>query len=169
MAAPALLPDDATFRQLRQDHAPSWCPIAPYVGCDGTPHTYKEIGDGYGVSTGAAYQRAKRMDLIKKPISRHSELIPWRVSMEHIHGYPGAMLRLLSRRIKGQTNPARKEQQLDNWLAELEEADAVVTYDKDIEPNPASPKSGGWAYLKRQPEDGPFDPMAGTGIIRRPS
>lgn len=166
MPAPRLLPDNAVLRQLRHEHAISWCPIRERVGCKGEPHSYNDIATAFGVTRGAVYLRLKDMDEVK-PRARYTELIPWRVSQEHIHAYPAMMLRLLSRRIQGLKNPANKDKLLDRWLEDMREADTVVIYDPSIGPNQAS-QHGGWAYSRRRPEDGEFRPETGEGVIRPP-
>lgn len=115
--------------------------------------TYEQIANEYGVTPGAVYLRLREAGAVKKR-PRHSELIPWKVRNEHMHAHPVAMLRLLARRQGGEELPKRKQQQLDKWLREIEEAGVVVCYDPEQGPNPASPKVGGWYYSRRRDSDG---------------
>lgn len=137
MAAPRLLPDKTTLTRLRREGV-----------------TYREIAERYGVTEAAVYLRLKADGLAKDREVSHKELIPWTVKYEHHHAHPVLMLRTLSRERQGlPVTPSRKAM-LDRWMADLEEADVVVCYDPDMWPNPASPVTGGWFYMRRRKADG---------------
>lgn len=137
MAAPRLLPDKTTLARLRR-----------------SGKTYAEIADEYGVTETAVYLRLKADGLVTDRKVSHKELIPWQVRGIHAHAHPALMLRTLSRRVQGLENPASRERMLDRWLAELKAANVVVCYDPDMPENDASPKTGGWYYMRRRKSDG---------------
>jgi len=154
MAAPRLLPDRTTLERLRRQHK-----------------TYGEIAELYGVTESAVHARLKHEGLTDTTRASHAELIPWTVKKEHQHTFPILMLRTLSRRNQGLGNTAERDRMLDRWLAELQEQRAVVCYDPEMWPNPASPKHGGWFYTKRRATDG--DSIIryvkpGKGLPRKP-
>lgn len=136
MAAPRLLPDRTTLERLRRQGV-----------------TYKEIAEMYGVTDVAVYFRLKDDGLTKDRRVSHKDLIPWKVKREHQHAHPALMLRVLSRRRQGLPNSPARDAMLDRWLADLEEANAVVCYDPDMPENDAS-RWGGWFYMARKRSDG---------------
>lgn len=136
MPAPRQLPDNETLKRLRQQ---GW--------------TYEDIANEYGVTKGAVYLQLQSAKATKKRPS-YKHLIPWTVASEHAYAHPAMMLRLLGRRQNGDSIPDVKGRMLDKWLRELEAANVVVCYHRDMMPNPASPKTGGWYYSTRKPEDG---------------
>lgn len=79
------------------------------------------------------------------PGHRHSDVIPWRLSMMHMQAYPVRMLRLLARQRRGDDLSASDEKRLIAWMDQLQEHDAVVAYDPD------SPE--GFVYVPREPGD----------------
>lgn len=90
----------------------------------------RETGHPVGRSTvSAALHRAGEAQLAK----RYPDEIPWRVREEHQSHYAARMLRLLGRRRKGIVNSAEMDARLDSWLAQLADAEAVVTYVPDTE------------------------------------
>lgn len=137
MPAPRILPDPHKLRALKERF------------------TYAQIAEMYGVDPQSVYQRL-RIDYpnAQKERPRYSDLIPWRIAKEHWYAMPVTMLRFYARRRDGKQLSPKDERRLDSWLEALRAADAVVDYDRDQPPNPASPKSGGWRYVKRLPEDG---------------
>lgn len=154
MPAPRQLPDDDTLVRLRRQ---GW--------------SYNDIADEYGVTKGAVYLRLQRAGFTKtRP--NYSHLIPWTLRKEHQYAHPAQMLRLLGRRENGDAIPDVKLRMLDKWLRELAAADVVVCYHPDMAPNAASPKTGGWYYSTRRPEDGQnlirFDPDAPPPQIVNP-
>jgi len=137
MAAPRKLPDKTTLERLRRNGA-----------------TYKDIAEQYDVTEAAVYLRLKADGLSKDRKVSHKELMPWTIKAEHAHTHPALMLRLLSRRNQGLGNSAVRERMLDKWLGEIEAANVVVCYDPAMGPNPASPTTGGWFYMRRTKKDG---------------
>ena len=98
--------------------------------------THQQIADeisretGYAVSrssVSAALHRANETARAK----RYNDEIPWTVHEQHQTHYAARMLRLLGRRRAGITNSDESNKRLDSWLAQLEEAGAVVTYVPD--------------------------------------
>jgi hypothetical protein len=137
MAATRLLPDKATLERHRREGL-----------------TYADIATRYGVTEQAVWARMKHDGIRTANRADHSALIPWQVRKEHANTFPILMLRTLSRRRQGIDNTPERERMLDNWLANLKAQNAVVCYDPEMWPNPASPKLGGWFYAKRRKSDG---------------
>lgn len=131
--------------------------------------SYADLGAEYGVSREAIYKRLRQIPGLTKPRPRYTDTIPWKVAQEHTYATPVALLRLLGRQLVNQAEGRDEwagfsraaKTRLTNWLAGLDQAGLVVTYGRDIPPNPASPDTGGWAYVPRLPEDD-------SGYIRRP-
>lgn len=88
-----------------------------------------------------------------RPRDRHMELVPWRVKVEHRNHPDVRVLRLESRRRKGEPISDRDLTWLNNWLTALDEENAVVAYDPRLWPE-------GFAWVPRTKED--------DDIIRRP-
>lgn len=95
--------------------------------------THKQIADRISRDTGfpvgrstvsAALHRAGEAESAKKYVDE----IPWRVKEEHQTHYAPRMLRLLGRRRAGLVNSTEMDQRLDAWLAQLQDAGAVVVY-----------------------------------------
>jgi hypothetical protein len=82
---------------------------------------------------------------LPRRIVRDDELIPWFVNEEHRWAYPLAMLRIAARDRAGAKLSDLERTRLKNWLAMLEEENAVVHYDPDTE--------DGFFYVPRQPGD----------------
>lgn len=144
MPAPRILPDPHELRELKKRY------------------TYAQIGEMYGVDAQSVYQRIRADNPnVPKERPRYDDLIPWRIAKPHWYAMPVTMLRLYGRRRAGVELTDKDNRRLDAWLDRMKEADLVVDYDRDQEPNPASPVSGGWRYVRRQPEDG-------DGLIRKP-
>lgn len=140
MPAPRLLPDNDVLAALRRQ---GW--------------TYDDIAAHYGVSRGAVYLRLKQAAGAVSPRPSYRDLLPWTVATRHASATPATMLRLYGRRRDGETFPKsaeRKLRMLDRWLTDVEAADVVVCYRPDYPPNPASPVTGGFHYVRRRPEDG---------------
>ncbi len=90
------------------------------------------------------------------PSKVHHELLPWTLRDRDKNKYPAKMLRLESRRRRGEELPPHLEAELKRWILKLREARAVVTYEPDVEPY--------WIYLQASPEE-----LADGELIRRPS
>lgn len=119
--------------------------------------THQQIADvvsretGYRVSrstVSAALHRAHESAAAKK----YPDELPWKLREEHQTHYAARMLRLLGRRRAGIANSAETDRRLDSWLAQLEEARAVVTYVPDTDE--------GFFYVEGQPEE------SGVPILR---
>lgn len=100
--------------------------------------THKQIAEvvsretGYPVSrstVSAALHRAGEAAVAKK----YTEELPWTIHEAHQTHYAARMLRLLGRRRAGVQNSAEADARLDSWLAQLAEAEAVVTYVPDTD------------------------------------
>lgn len=134
MARPRILPDAPELSKLRREGK-----------------TYQDIATMYGVTRAAVHVALERSHLIEKPRPRYQGAIPWEVKAEHSSKWPIVQLRRHARREAGGTLTDRETRFLDNWLAKLAEADAVVGYHPDH----------GFYYTARRPEDG-------EGLVRKP-
>jgi len=101
--------------------------------------THAEIADavardtGYPVTRAAVSVALSRAGLtVEKP--RYAEEIPWRLHGKDLKHYAVRMLRLLGKRRAGEELTADENTRLNNWLAKLDEADAVVAYCADSVP-----------------------------------
>lgn len=141
MPRPRILPDnDELLRLINVEHM-----------------TYEQIAQEFGTTKSAVAWRVRQMGKAK-PQNSYKHLRPWRVKAVHEHAYPSLMLRYLGRREAGIALSDMHNRMLDRWLEELAANRLVVTYDPEIPPNPASPKTGGWAYVPKRRQD--------RGIIR---
>jgi hypothetical protein len=123
-------------------------------------HTYNEITAMFAVTMSAVAWRFRSMGLARRQQS-YKHLRPWRVKPEHEHAHPSLMLRLYGRNDVGVEVETAQMRTLVRWMSDLEGADVVVGYDPDYPPNPASPRTGGWFYVKRRKG-------LDQGIIREP-
>ena len=91
------------------------------------------------------------------PVPRYTDLLPWKVKMEHLRHYHARMLRAESRIRRLKTEKAKKAdpdyRRLQSWKQDLADSNAVVMYD------PETPDGFYWTYR----QDGDDD------IIRRPT
>lgn len=85
-------------------------------------------------------------------IAETHNLIPWTVKPEHRFHRLIALLRYEERRRAGLPLQTRYARELDNWLASMKEANAVVHYDPDTDQ--------GFFMIPREPGD--------DDLIRRP-
>lgn len=139
-----ILPDSGTLLQLK---AQKW--------------TNRQIAERYGVTENAVYLALRSVPGATTKRPRYDEFIPWRVKSEHLWTVPANMLRLLARQAGGEELPQRRLTTLTGWLKKMDAEGLVVDYDPEQGPSNASPKYGGFRYVRRQPEDG-------EGYIRRP-
>lgn len=99
--------------------------------------THQEIADHVSAQTGHKVHRASvsaaisRGGLGQRQV-RHSEVIPWKVKIEHIRDYPVRMLRLLARRRAGNDLSDADARRLDSWLERMSEDDSIVLYDPEV-------------------------------------
>lgn len=142
MGRPRIVPEKAELERMLQSgmsHA------------DIVAHVYDTTGEQVSRTTvSAAISRAG----LSQPQPRH-ETIPWRVKAQHLRDYQARMLRLLGRRMAGQTLNREEDKRLTAWSEMLNGDNAVVAYDPDQ----------GFAYIERQPED-PEDMPIHTQLIR---
>ena len=141
MPAPRKLPSNEVLLKLREKGL-----------------SYADIASQYDVTEGAVYWQLRDAGATRQRAD-HSKYLPWKVKVEHAHTRPATLLRYLSRREHAENGraeplPEPKERMVTKWLAEVKEAGVVVCYDREMPPNPASPKTGGFYYSKRRPEDG---------------
>lgn len=102
---------------------------------------------GNRVSRSAIAMAIARYNLnSNNPRTRHDDLLPWRVELEHRGLSDARNLRALGRRREGRPLPPVDEQRLDSWLEKLNEANAVVRYEPDTEE--------GFFWVPRLPEHG---------------
>lgn len=87
--------------------------------------------------------------------ARHQELLPWRVANRDACKYIPTMLRLESRRRKGEILGEKYMKALKGFLKGLEENNVVIHYEEH------DPTGQGWYYFPREEYD--------TDIIRDPS
>jgi hypothetical protein len=92
---------------------------------------------------------------LAEPRYRFKDEIPWRLRGNDLKAYPVRMLRLLGHRRRGSELNDEENRRLDNWLAMLEEENAVVAHDPDVTPSVF--------YIDKGPEDG----LDGIPIRRR--
>lgn len=140
MAPPRFLPSDSTLAQWVEEGL-----------------THKQMAERVKETTGvevavgtvsAALSRAGLTDQL-----RYDEWIPWSpIRIDHANAYPLLMLRYYARRESGIKLTDMQETKLNNWIARMEEENAVVTYVHD--------SSDGWYYTPRR--DG-----IDTGVIRK--
>ena len=131
MGRPRYLPSNRELQRLL-DQGYSHADIVQYV--------FDTTGERVSrTSVSAAISRAG----LSKPQSRSQETIPWRVKVEHIRDYQARVLRLLGRRMEGQSLNELETKRLDSWLRMLEADNAVVVYDPQV----------GFGYATRQPGD----------------
>lgn len=119
--------------------------------------TRAEIAARFAVTVDAVDKVFRKAGLTNPAEVAHT--IPWRVKVEHAHVYPATMLRYLARKQRGETLTEKESAMLEAWLGSLQASSAVVYYNPDVPPNPASPQSGGWAYVPALP---------GEDVIREP-
>ncbi len=120
--------------------------------------TITEVARQSGTSVAAVRHHLKGAGVPSR-IGRHDGLIPWRVAKSHTQAHPATMLRVLSRLRAGETVPDVKARTARAWERKVQDAGLVVYYHPRIGPTPASPVSGGFAYVPRRP---------GEDLIREP-
>lgn len=84
---------------------------------------------------------------------RYEDVLPWRVSSDHLTHYDARMLRLEGRRRSGGDLNDDELGRLTRWMQRLDKAGAVIHYDPDTE-------QGFW-WVQREDTD--------DDIIRRPT
>jgi hypothetical protein len=142
MGRPRIVPEKAELERMLQ---------SGMTHADIVAHIYDTTGERVSRTTvSAAISRAG----LSQPQPRH-ETIPWRVKAQHLRDYQARMLRLLGRRMGGQSLNREENKRLSAWLEMLEDDHAVVAYDPDA----------GFAYIERQPED-PEDMPIHIQLIR---
>lgn len=125
--------------------------------------TQQQIADAWFEETGTrvsrnaitmAMQREKLTPTNPQP--RYSDLLPWRVKVEHIRHYDARMLRAESRIRRKRSVKAKKAdpdyERVESWKQTLTENSAVVLYDGLTEQ--------GFFWVPREPTD--------DDLIRRP-
>lgn len=113
----------------------------------------QEYARKYNVQiTVAAFSELRRQEGWTKRYVHNEDLIPWKVEERHRYKGPAAQLRSLANRRAGVEMDDRRNRQLDAFLAELEELNAVVHYDPETE--------DGFFYVPREEGD--------TDVVRRP-
>ncbi len=119
MPAPRLLPPaDELVRMVRKGMTQQ----------DIADETFRRTGNRVTrAAVSAALQRAG----VAPQRNRYSDLLPWRVRVEHDGHYASRMLRAEGRLRAGQEIPAREAQRLENWKATLQANHVVVHYDPD--------------------------------------
>lgn len=113
--------------------------------------TYREIAErwnreqgGQVTTPGAIKTMVSRQGLANRA-NRYADLLPWRVSVEHLGLYHAKMLRLLGRSERGRPISGPEQRMLDRWRKRMA-GDKVVAYDDATE--------AGFFVVARQPADG---------------
>ena len=110
MPTPRKLPDDTTLRRL---HAEGY--------------TAKLVAQAYDCSASAVSLHWSRLGLEARR-TRHSTLLPWRVSQPHLHAIEAHYLRLLSRLGKGEDVKDRRSVSAWNWAKRQEAEGKAIHY-----------------------------------------
>lgn len=106
--------------------------------------TQQEVAEHFGATQSAIGQAVRRGRIkLENPKHASGRAMPWRVSEEHHQKYLARMLRSYHRQEQGLPNAAPLQRMLDSFLKSMEEADAVVHYDPDLEE--------GFIRVKRRP------------------
>ncbi|HKN44284.1 MAG TPA: hypothetical protein VJW23_10190 [Propionibacteriaceae bacterium] len=112
-----------------------------------------EVDSNIRVSRSAIGMAIRRYDLASsRPRPNYMEMIPWRIRWDHRMAWDVRMLRLEARRRRGEALTDKEKRDLTQWRSRLDEANAVVIYERDTEE--------GFLWVGRTPED--------DDIIRRP-
>lgn len=131
MAPPRLLPSDSILQKWIEEEG----------------LTHQQCADRVYEQTGVRVSRASISAALSKAgltnRVRYTELIPWRVAVEHNRHNLLNLLRLEGRRRAGQKLTDTEEKALDSFKVRLAEADAVVAYVRDTDE--------GWFLVKRRP------------------
>jgi hypothetical protein len=115
-----------------------------------------EKDSGIRVSRSTIGMAMKRFDLESpRPRPRYEDMIPWTVRKEHTMVWDARMLRLESKRRRGEALTDKEKRVLTQWRTRLEEANAVVAYEPDTEE--------GFFWLHRSSED---DDIIRRGRVR---
>ncbi|MFF7254778.1 hypothetical protein [Streptomyces microflavus] len=110
----------------------------------------------YGIETTVPmWSTFRRRRGIEPRVVRDTDLIPWRVSKDHMLAYPLVMLRAEARLRAGEELQGRAASKLANWKKMLEENGQVVYYDRDT--------ADGFFYVPREDTD------PDGALIRRPT
>lgn len=119
----------------------------------------KQIVEQYEKDTGIKVSRSAIAMAISRyglkssrPRERYMDMIPWDVAMEHQHLPEVRLLRFEARRRRGLDVSDTDMTWLNNWLIELDDKNAVVTYD-------ARTDQGFWLVPRTEDDD---------DIVRRP-
>lgn len=120
MAPPRLVPDKNTLIRWQEEGL---------THEDMAERVYTE--SGHRISRTAISAAFQRYGLAKEG-KRYKATLPWTVVGGHAKAMPARMLRLLGKRLQGDTPLNEQEQrQLDRWLEQLDEQGSIVGYDPD--------------------------------------
>lgn len=119
MAPPTLVPDKNTLQKWLKEGL-----------------THQQMADRVFEQTGNkitrnAISNAMARHGLAGELPRYTETIPWKVKVGHAKAYPLRMLRLLGRRMQGGKLNKTETSALDNWLAKMEDEEAIVAYDPE--------------------------------------
>ena len=98
---------------------------------------------GIRVTRGAITAAIARAGMQERTVIDHSDLIPWRLSPEHLNSYAAQLLRSLGRMRAGATVRPQERSSVTSWLKSLERRNLVVTYISTV----------GFVYTDRHPND----------------
>lgn len=89
------------------------------------------------------------------PRPRYEDMLPWTVRKEHTMVWDARMLRLESKRRRGEPLTEKEKRVLTQWRTRLEEANAVVVYEPETEE--------GFFWMQRRADD---DDIVRRGRVR---
>jgi hypothetical protein len=104
----------------------------------------------------AFFQACKRLGISEPANFDHSAVLPPNLRPEHTKLYDTQMIRKWDARRQGKVYGHREDQKINGWLANLNDAKAVLLY----KPNTQK----GWHTVPRLPSDEPDFPMRRTWV-----
>lgn len=106
--------------------------------------TQEDVAETFGVSQSAVAVAISRGRIkFDYPTQAKGKAMPWTIREEHQQRYLARMLRAYHRREQGLTNAPPLERMLVTFLRSMEESDAVIHYDPELEE--------GFVRVKRRP------------------
>jgi ribosomal protein S27AE len=113
--------------------------------------TYDEIASHYEVQVGSVKRKMKRAGKLEARES-YRDYIDWEVRREHRNASVFRRIKDLYRIDDEKFVPEDRRKMAENFAWRLDKMGAVVGYDPDLEPNPAS-DTGGFYYAPRESSD----------------
>lgn len=119
--------------------------------------TRAEVANEFGVTPAAVTHSLDRHGVEKPRVVTYRDIFPYRVETRHRNAQVMHRLRTLAKIESGIPVTEIEQERLEAWLANMREADVVLTYHPEAPPNDAS-SVGGFYYDKRNPGE--------RGVIR---